>query len=128
MAVHSIAHIEIPAADPAAAGKFYSDLFGWKISHDPQFDYYMFQMTPEQGDGGGFVQPDSHNQPGGVLVYIGTDDIEASLARAVELGGQEVQSKMEIPGTGWFGIFTDPNGYRMALFTPAAASQGGTPS
>ncbi len=121
MAVHSVVHMEIPAADPAATSKFYSDLFGWQITHDAQFDYYMFQMTPEVG--GGFVTPDSHSQPGGVLVYIGTDDIEATLVRAVELGGQVVQSKMEIPGSGWFGTFADPNGYRMALFTPMKRNQ-----
>ncbi len=128
MAVHTIVHMEIPTPDPAATSKFYGDLFGWQISHDPQFDYYMFRMTPELGDGGGFVTPDEHSQPGGVLVYIGTDDIEASLARAVELGGSLVHSKMEIPGTGWFGIFADPNGYRMAVFTPLPTAQEGATS
>ena len=29
MANHPIAHLEIPAENPAAAGKFYSDVFGW---------------------------------------------------------------------------------------------------
>jgi len=54
MANHPIVHIDIPAQDPAAAGKFYADLFGWTIQVDPSSDYHMFQ--PEPGPGGGFVR------------------------------------------------------------------------
>ena len=36
---HPIVHIEIASSDPKAAGKFYSDLFGWKIEVDDRFNY-----------------------------------------------------------------------------------------
>ena len=35
------------------------------------------------------------------------------------LGASTLVPKTEIPGTGWFAIFTDPTGNRMALYTPA---------
>ena len=54
-----------------------------------------------------------------MLVYVGTDDIEASLAKAESLGGSTIVPKTEIPGQGWFAVFTDPTGNRMALYTPA---------
>ncbi len=118
MSNHSIVHIEIPANDPAAAGKFYADLFGWKLQVDPAFDYHMFQAEP--GPGGGFVkvgEETSGYKAGEVLIYVSTDDIDATLARIESLGGKTLVSKTEIPHTGWFAIFADPTGNRIALFT-----------
>jgi predicted enzyme related to lactoylglutathione lyase len=116
MANHSIVHIEFPAVNIEAAGKFYAELFGWNVQSHPEMNYATFQS--EGGPGGGFPQVDGQMvNPGGVLVYVDTDDIDASLARAESLGGSTVVPKTEIPGVGWFGIFTDPTGNRVALFT-----------
>jgi len=52
-----------------------------------------------------------------LLLYIGTDDIDASLAKVEAHGGKTVLPKTEIPGIGWFAIFTDQTGNRLALFT-----------
>ncbi len=120
MAAHPIVHVELPAANTEAAAKFYGDAFGWKFERDPSFDYWMFQAAP--GPGGGLVSvgPGESGapptKPGDVLVYIGSDDIEADLAKIESLGGKTVSPSMEIPGTGWFAIFTDPTGNRMALY------------
>ena len=115
---HSIVHIEIPASNTETAGAFYGDLFGWKITLDSNMNYRMFQ--PDSGPGGGYVQigaSDDMYRPGEVLLYVSTDDIDATLAKVEELGGKTVVPKTEIPTVGWFGIFTDPAGNRMALFT-----------
>lgn len=118
MSQHSIVHIEIPATDTAAASKFYADLFDWKIEVDPSFDYHMFQANP--GPGGGFVKVGEamgDYKIGEVLLYVSTDDIDASLARAEALGGKTLAPKTEIPHTGWFAFFADPAGNRIGLFT-----------
>ena len=121
MANHPIVHVEIPAANTAEAAKFYNALFDWKMRYEESVDYHMF--TPQVGPGGGFVAL-GDNKPGDVLVYVDSDDIDADLARVEQLGGKIVQPKMEIPHTGWFGIFTDPTGNRMALYTAMEESQG----
>lgn len=120
MSNHSIVHVEIPALDPAKAGTFYADLFGWNVQVDQSFDYHMFQVTP--GPAGGFVkvgeQPGCPTyKPGEVLIYISTDDIEATLAKAESLGGKTLVPKTEIPHVGWFAFFSDPTGNRIGLFT-----------
>ncbi len=117
MSQHAIVHLEIPATDTAAASKFYADLFDWKIQVDPSFNYHMFQANP--GPGGGFVQVGeaSGYKPGEVLIYVSTDDIDASLARVEALGGKTLQPKTEIPHTGWFAFFADPTGNRIGLYT-----------
>lgn len=117
MSNHSVVHIEIPANDPSSASKFYADAFDWKIQVDPGFDYHMFQAEP--GPGGGFVKVGDNPpyKPGEVLIYISTDDIDATLAKIESLGGKTLQPKTEIPHTGWFAIFSDPTGNHLALFT-----------
>ena len=113
---HSIVHIEIPASDPAAAGEFYEDLFGWKIQVDSSFDYHMFQAEP--GPGGAFVKIGGEGgyKAGEVLIYVSSDDIDASLAKAESLGAKTLVPRTEIPNTGWFAIFADPTGNRIALY------------
>jgi predicted enzyme related to lactoylglutathione lyase len=115
MTKRNIVHIEIPAADSAKAGKFYEDLFGWHIEHVPEMNYSMWDAG--EGSAGGFTALDENNKPGDVLIYVNSDDIEADLKRAKVLGGTIIQEKVEIPQTGWFGIFTDPTGNRIALYT-----------
>ena len=119
MSSHPVVHIDIPASDPRAAGKFYADTFGWNIHTDDAFSYTMFQV--EGGPGGGFVNlGDMHGlpvKPGDVLLYIDTDDIDASLVKITALGGKVLLGKSEIPGVGWWAAFSDPSGNRMGLFT-----------
>ena len=120
MASHPIVHVEFASSDPGAAGQFFANLFGWQIQTDPTFDYYMFQA--EGGPGGGFVKADGEQyHVGEALVYVNSDDIEATLRQAEALGATVVTPKMEIPGTGWFAIFTEPGGARVALYTPMQA-------
>ena len=115
MTKRNIVHVEIPTTDGKASGEFYGKLFGWHITHDEQFNYTMFD--PHEGPGGGFSGITEYNQPGDVLVYVNSEDIEADLKAAVGLGGTILEEKMEIPGTGWFGIFKDPVGNKIGLYT-----------
>lgn len=110
-----IVHIEFSTKDREESGKFYAELFGWKIEQMPEMNYAMF----EAGDGpGGGLNPVQDDYPAGtVTVYVGTDDIEATLAKAEQLGGKTLVPKSEIPGQGWFGMFSDPTGNTIGLFT-----------
>ena len=116
MANHPIVHVEFATTDREASGKFYSELFGWNVQQFPEMQYAMF--SAEGGPGGGFATVDGQmiNQ-GEVSVYVGTDDIDASLAKANELGGKTVVPKTEIPGYGNFAFFLDPSGTKVGLFS-----------
>jgi len=116
MAKHAVVHLELSAKDPKAAGKFYEQLFGWKIEVDDKLGYVQFH--PEEGGiGGGFNPVDENTPAGSVLAYVGTDDIADSLKKAESLGAKTLMPKTEIPGVGWFGIFMDPTGNRVGLYT-----------
>ncbi len=116
MLKRNIVHVEIPAVNREVAGEFYADLFGWKIQPVPEMNYTMW----EAGNGdeyGGFPQVSEENPAGQVLIYIASEDIEADLKKVEKLGGKVLRQKVEIPGMGWYGVFQDPTGNVLALYT-----------
>lgn len=115
MSKRNIVHVEIPAANVEAAGKFYQELLGWNIQPMPEMNYTMWES--EGGESGGFPPVSDDNPAGQVMVYIHSDDIETDLKKVEKLGGKVIHPKAEIPGTGWFGIFQDPTGNILALYT-----------
>jgi len=119
MSKRNIVHVEIPAANVDAAGKFYQELFGWKLENFPEMNYTMWES--EGGSAGGFPKVSEENPAGQVIVYIHSDDIEADLKRVEQLGGKVIHPKAEIPQTGWYGIFQDPTGNVLALYTSVDA-------
>ncbi len=109
-----IVHIELSTRDRIKSADFYASLFGWRIEQRPDYDYALF----ESGNIGGGLNPISDDNPAGsIVVYVDSEDIDADLKRAEGLGAKILQPKMEIPGTGWFGVFIDPDGNKIALYT-----------
>ena len=115
MSKRNIVHVEIPAANVEGAGKFYQELFGWKLQHMPEMNYTMWEAG--DGSGGGFPAVSAENPAGQVLVYIDSDDIEADLKKAEKLGRKVIFQKTEISGMGWFAVFHDPTGNAIGLYT-----------
>ena len=115
MTKRNIVHIEIPTRNGKESGEFYEKLFGWHIEHVEEMDYTMWDS--HEGSAGGFSQVDENVKPGDVIIYVNSEDIEADLKKAAELGGTILREKEEIPNTGWFGMFKDPTGNTIALYT-----------
>lgn len=114
MSKRNIVHVEIPSANVESAGKFYADLFGWKMQAMPEMNYTMWEAG--DGSGGGFPAVSAENPAGQVLVYFDSDDIDADLKNVENLGGKVVHPKTEIPGMGWYGVFQDPTGNVLAVY------------
>jgi predicted enzyme related to lactoylglutathione lyase len=105
-----IVHVELPARDTARATEFWSSLMGWQF--EPMggpFEYHMFQGEP-----GGAVYPSQSGERGPV-VYYGTEDIDADVARIRELGGQ-AEDKQPVPTHGWFASCVDTEGNHFSLW------------
>ena len=114
MSAHKIIHIELSAKDRKALSKFYADVFGWEMLHIDDMNYTTFKA----GDGvaGGFNPVNEQNPAGTVLVYIETDDVTKSLNDVKKAGGTIISPEMDIPNTGKFGIFRDPQGNMIGLY------------
>jgi predicted enzyme related to lactoylglutathione lyase len=108
-------HIELTSTDKNASAKFYSDLFGWPTETFQPMDYTMTSF-PEGETTAAFtpVNEEQGMMPGSVLVYVDVDDVDATIARAKELGAAIIMDKMEIPTVGWMMIVGDPGGNRIA--------------
>ncbi len=114
MSNHKIVHIELSAKDRKALSNFYSGVFGWEVQHIDDMNYTTFKAG--NGVAGGFNPVTDENPAGTVLIYIETDDVTASLNDIQKAGGTIISPEMDIPDTGKFGIFRDPQGNMVGLF------------
>jgi predicted enzyme related to lactoylglutathione lyase len=110
----SIVHVEFHVKEPKKLEAFYGSLFGWKFQEVPGMNYSLFQAPSGPGGGVGTMQPG--NWPSGIINYIFVDSVEKYEGRIKKAGGKIISPKMEIPGQGWFAVFEDPSGTRMALW------------
>lgn len=127
--IHPIVHVEFSARDREKAGAFYSEVFGWEFQHMPEFNYSTFSPDPNAAALGGGINTASADYPlGTVVFYVGTDDIEATLAKAESCGAKAILPKMEVTGMGWMAMFLDPDGNKIGLWTTAPMNGGGNSS
>ena len=113
---NKITWFELASTDIPASSKFLGDLFDWPIVRDEKMNYTMTGF--EQGETGmGFspVDEERGTAVGSVLAYVDVADIDATIARAKELGAAVFMDKFEIPTVGWMAIFGIPGGNRIAV-------------
>jgi predicted enzyme related to lactoylglutathione lyase len=106
-----VVHVEFPAKDLERGKKFWEGVGGWKIEDSgmPGMQYLMWQ----EGDQGGGVY--SMEGMSGTTLYLGSDDMDADVAKVRELGG-EAEDKQPIPNIGWFARCKDSEGNEFALY------------
>ena len=112
-----IMHIDIPTFDRGTTGRFYSELFGWEVRHEPSFTWFTSASIS-----GGFpdLKAGLHPvidafKPGDVVLYVPSNDIDADLKRIEAMGGNVLVPKTKAGEDHWVAIFSDPNGVRMGL-------------
>jgi predicted enzyme related to lactoylglutathione lyase len=109
-----IVHFELPAENLDRAKEFWGSLFGWTFN-DAGVEGMRYEMTDAGGPPPGAVYASEELAAQGPIVYFDTDDIQASVARARELGGQ-AEDPAPIPGIGWFARCHDTEENRFSLF------------
>ena len=124
---HPFMYAELHTADPAAAKKFYTDLFGWGMQTHamPKGDYT--EITTGEGPEAGLMGTSPFD--GGQshwLPYIKVAELDEATRRAVALGAKVHVERTEVPATGWFTWLTDPRGARFALWEKAAVNKSGS--
>ncbi len=113
--------IEIRTTDPDRAARFYASLWNWQTLRREEVAGLHVHIVDTGGQPraenlrrGGIAQA-AEGEPGGVLVYVRVDDIEATLKRVEELGGRVALGKEELPG-GYAVRFYDPSGNLLAIY------------
>jgi predicted enzyme related to lactoylglutathione lyase len=113
----AVTHWQMLSKDPDRTAAFYSALFGWTVSQANGLGY----RTIDTGGGlGGGLWPVPASAPEGVQLYVQVADIDAALARTVELGGSIVMPKQVLPDGDAMALALDPLGRSFGLTTPRA--------
>jgi len=107
-----VVHFEVTGEDLAKLQTFYGELFGWKMQEIPEMNYAMVEKVGEGIAGGIGGMPGGG--PGRVTFYVGTDDPQASLDKAVALGGTVIMPVTELPQV-TIALFADPEGHVIGL-------------
>ena len=113
-----IAWRELYATDPAAAMKFYGELFGWKqidaVDIGPLGTYYTFGRAFEIG--GIMARPPEMAQaPPHWGLYFRVPDVDAGAERVKANGGQVLHGPVEVAGGDWIVQGVDPQGAAFSL-------------
>jgi predicted enzyme related to lactoylglutathione lyase len=108
---------EIPVTDIARAIKFYNTILGLHMESTAGDGYAMAIFPHNGGVGGGLVAGDGYMpNANGSLIYLNANpDLNVVLMRVKGAGGQVIKSKTDIGENGYFAIFLDSEGNRIAL-------------
>ena len=104
--------IDLMAPDIDAARAFYHAVFGWEYDiGGPEFGGYTTARLGQRMTAGLMgPQPDAPPMPAAWSLYFATDNIEADLARAVELGAKVMSPAMAVGDFGSMAVCEDPGG------------------
>lgn len=124
---HSVGWVELASRDASAAKAFYGALLGWHFpptSHPaPGVEYAEYMVDGNRYGGILTMNEQWGEMPSHWSLYIVVADVDACLARAVELGGKICVPAFDAPGVGRIGRLEDPTGagvYVVALDEGAA--------
>ena len=119
MSAGDVCHIEFSTNDLAASREFYEEIFGWTFQLLPGMENYALFSTPD-GVGGGLNGSERAEPPTdkGPIVHLEVADIEATLGKIMDKGGQTVLPKTKISDEfGYYAVFLDNVGNRFGLYS-----------
>ena len=105
-----------PSPDLDGSAAFYSGLFGWTTSPmEAQRDALPGHQQRQARSNGGIRPPMPPDAPPFWMVYFAADDLDATLARVSELGGNVLMGNTDI-GIARIAVAQDPQGAVFALY------------
>ena len=115
---------ELVTPDPDGAKRFYDAAVEWTVEPRPAgpMDYRM--ISAPSGQVGGVMRLTEEMRAGGAtpgwLVYFGVEDVDASAAKAGELGAHILVPPNDIPDVGRFSLLADTQGAPFYIMRPSS--------
>lgn len=105
---------ELASSDLDASAAFYRQLFGWQV--DPVEGSPTRYLMIKNGDAAnGGMRERQPQEPPNWLVYFAAEDIDATMAKVTELGGNTLGGPFEM-ASAKIGTVQDPQGAVFALY------------
>lgn len=116
---------ELMTTDPEGAGSFYEDVVGWTVGDPaPSGDVEYRLIQAPDSSAGGILTLTQEMCDGGArpmwLGYIGVDDVDSALEKAVAAGAQVQMEAFDAPGVGRIAMIADPQGVPIYLMRGAS--------
>lgn len=111
-----VVHFEIHASDLDRAERFYTEVFGWSVTHwSGPVDYRLVTTGPAETPGinGAILQRRGELDGQAVIGYVCTVevvDIEQAEKSVIAAGGSQVMERTVVPEVGWLSYFKDTEG------------------
>jgi predicted enzyme related to lactoylglutathione lyase len=116
---------EVMTPDIPRATQFYADVLGMGSQTSPMGDQTYTTITNvEERMVGGAMNPPMEGVPPHWNVYFNVEDVDATVAKAVELGGQVVAPGFDVPDVGRMAVLSDPQGAMFNLMSGDTTNAG----
>jgi hypothetical protein len=115
---------ELLTSDTNAAQRFYTLLIGWDTASGKAGDepYTLFTSSQRQ-IAGLMALPEEARRAGAQphwLGYVSTPSVDATIEQAEKLGARALMPAFDVPEVGRVGVFADPQGAVLGVYTPLA--------
>jgi uncharacterized protein len=124
--MNKVVHFEVPYDDKEKCQGFYEKVFGWQFQNIPEMNYTIAhtvevdekQMPKESGaiNGGMFKRAEDLKAP---VITIKVDDINETLEKIEETGGEIVREKSDVGDMGYIAYLKDTEGNVVGLWQDA---------
>jgi len=128
-AVNGIGWFEIATDQPAAAERFYGDVFGWTFGDDTggatgaDDTAYRMVTTPGGERPAGGIWPTGGKTPNYAIFYVLVADLAATCKSAEAAGGKVLLAPQTTPDGLSFAHLLDPSGNHFGIFTPPTGGE-----
>jgi predicted enzyme related to lactoylglutathione lyase len=113
----AISWSELMTSDVTAAKSFYQKLFGW-VFDDMPMEKMTYSVVKVNGEGTAGIMPmppDAGPMPPAWGLYVTVDDVDATVEKAVSMGGKICMPPCDIPGVGRICAMQDPQGAHISI-------------
>jgi uncharacterized protein len=119
---------ELMSRDPDRSQQFYEVVAGLTVQTVGEGPNPYRTLLSNGVPIGGMTGPEGESDtwpsggPAGHWVgYLASDDVDAAIARARDLGGSVLLGPLDVPGTGRVAVIRDPDEATFGLFQPVEA-------
>ncbi|MDY6943308.1 MAG: hypothetical protein SVU69_09885 [Pseudomonadota bacterium] len=109
-----LSHVEWRCRDLLGTCEFLRELLGWQFR---AMGSRFAECVPDQGPKIGLLQCAERVGEGDCQGFVRVDAIRSKLRKAVELGGEIIESPQTIPNYGYYGRIQTPDGTVLGLFS-----------